>query len=62
MTFHESYGELPESLLRLIKRTNVTPAEYDMMVLVMGWSFDECAGHIIFNTVNGAYRAPFPLR
>ena len=28
MTFHESYGELPVSLLRLMQQRSVTPAEF----------------------------------
>lgn len=29
MAFHESYGEVPTSLLRLLKRNNVPPALFD---------------------------------
>ena len=40
MTFHESYGELPKSFLRLIRKNGVTPAEfYDFETQGMG--FDE---------------------
>lgn len=28
MTYHESYGELPVSLLRLIRKFEVTPADF----------------------------------
>ena len=30
-TFHESYGEVPKSLLRTMKKHNVTPSDFYMM-------------------------------
>ena len=68
MTFHESYGgELPVGLLRLIKRTNVSPADY--------WMLQDEFGSDNFGAIteairdrsngpgdwNGLYRAPWPL-
>jgi hypothetical protein len=36
MTFHESYGELPKSLLSRIRKTNVSPADYSMLEMQHG--------------------------
>lgn len=60
MTFHESYGRLPESTLALIRRFNVSPADFDLMTydsLVPDW--DEIDEHIISHSETGMYRPRF---
>lgn len=41
MTFHESYGDLASSTLRLIKRYNVSPADYDMLLSQFGLTWKD---------------------
>lgn len=63
MTFHESYGSLPKSTLRLIRKFNVSPADFDQMLdMFMGpvpdgwvWVND----HIVSNSETGMYRPRF---
>ena len=38
MTFHESYGSLPLKTLRLIRKYNVSPADFDQMTDLLGLS------------------------
>jgi hypothetical protein len=35
-TFHESYGELPTTIFRKLKRFNIPPAEYDELLDMFG--------------------------
>lgn len=60
MTFHESYGSLPKSTLALIKRHNVSPADFDYMLdqfyapfVVDGWAMVN--DHIKANSASGMY-------
>ncbi len=57
MTFHESFGNLPENTLRLVKRHNVSPADFDLMTDLLGntdWA--EVNAHIRANlNENGMY-------
>lgn len=67
MTFHESYGTLPKNILRLIRRFNVSPADYDTMLDTLNpWidgddsmpgrpDWDAVEAHIIDNSTNGYY-------
>jgi hypothetical protein len=65
MTFDENYGTMPSNLLALIKRANVSPADWDSMLTRWGidW-FDEHKPfnliylHIESHMVNGTYRYP----
>lgn len=67
--YHESYGHLPESTLRLIRRFNVSPADFDLILdtymykvgteptTAADWiDVDE---HIKANSVAGYYRMTF---
>lgn len=60
MTFHESYGSLPKSTLRLIKRHNVSPADFDFMLDMFsgtveeGWEWVD--QHIVENSPTGYYQ------
>lgn len=36
MTFNESYGWLPTSTFRLVRKHNVSPADFDYMTDVLG--------------------------
>lgn len=61
MTFHESYGELPESTLRLIKRSNVSPMDYEMLLDKFGrvdTHFPDVEAFIKEHTVDKSYRPP----
>ena len=68
MTFHEFYGNLPKSTLRLIKKYNVSPADFDLMADLLGfdawtpgvgadWSVID--DHIVSNSETGMYRPRF---
>lgn len=68
MTFHESYGDLPKSTLRLIKKYNVSPADYDGLLneLSLVWSDDiaDCEWReleltIVSHSETGMYRPEF---
>lgn len=60
MTFHESYGSLPKSTLRLVKKYNVSPADFDFMLdqfmgpVPDGWRWVN--SHIVENSPNGYYQ------
>ena len=65
MTFHECYGTMPKSTLRLIKRAGVSPSDWDDMLARWGMDwFDEdkpfpaIENHIESHMVNGLYRYP----
>lgn len=66
MTFHESYGNLPKSTLRLIKKFNVSPADWDYlneMLANMHWdgslTHEIIEQHIISNSETGIYNPRF---
>jgi hypothetical protein len=61
MTFHESYGDLPVSTLRLIKRANVSPADYEMLLYKFGYvdtHFPDVEQFIRDHMKNGMYWPP----
>lgn len=65
MTFHEVYGTMPESTLRLFKRANVTSSDWDDMLMRWGFSWgdenlpwDAIENHVTVHMVNGLYRYP----
>ena len=37
-TFHESYGSLPTKTMRLIRKYNVSPADFDLMTDLLGFA------------------------
>lgn len=50
MTFHECFGELPKSLLTLIRKHNVSPADYYFMEELYGeGNFEAFRNHILGN-------------
>lgn len=65
MTFHEYYGNLPAKTLRLIKKFNVSPADYDLMLDLLGnvaWDSEKSVtrwhvidAHIVSNSETGMY-------
>lgn len=60
MTFHECYGNLPVKTLRLIKRNNVSPSDFDFMLdqfSLNDWS--QVDDHIVSNSDTGMYRPRF---
>ena len=60
MTFDEYYGHLPKDVLRLVKKYNVSPADFDIMLDMFmgpvpdGWSWVK--DHIVSNSETGIYR------
>lgn len=65
MTFHESYGELPSNLLRIVKRHNVSQADYDAVLASFGKSYSDSdipwqdvLDFILTNVENGSFRLP----
>lgn len=68
MTFHESYGELPKGTLSIIKRYNVSPADFDLMTDLLGFEAYYGNGkidwtvindHIVSNSETGMYQPRF---
>lgn len=72
MTFHESYGNLPTKTLRLIRKHNVSPADFDYMLdmfmfevqgadafFVTGATWKSIDDHIVSNSPNGMYTPRF---
>lgn len=71
MTFHESYGNLPVNILSLVKRFNVSPADFDMMLDLLGFegivdgvhdaktAWQAIGQHIVSNSETGMYRPRF---
>lgn len=56
MTFHESYGDLPESLLKTINRLNVSPADYRELETVYGeGNYDGIHKAVLRYSENGMY-------
>jgi len=65
LTFHESYGTMPESTLALFKRANVSPADWDSMLMRWGFSWGDetlpwadIERHVTVHMVNSLYRYP----
>lgn len=68
MTFHEYYGHLPTKTLRLIRKFNVSPADFDLMTDLLGFvSYRHGGGidwsviddHIVSNSETGMYNPRF---
>lgn len=61
MTFHESYGNLPVSTLRLVRKHNVSPADFDYMTDILGMANDWSVidDHIVSNSETGMYQPRF---
>ena len=58
MTYDEWYGEMPKSLHRLVKRTKVTPAEWQGLEYDHGVdNFDAIEAEIRAKTVDGRFDA-----
>ena len=55
MTFHESYGPLTASLLRAIKKHNVSPSDYDALMSEYGGNFDLIERDIKIFSTNGSF-------
>lgn len=55
MTFHESYGELPVSLLAMYRVTGVTPAEHDMLTYTYGDDFQSIQWAVQRNSPKGYF-------
>lgn len=65
MEFNEYYGTLPKSTLRLFKKANVSPADWDSMLMRWGYNwgdenlpFADIERHVTTHMVNGSYRYP----
>jgi len=63
MVFDENYGNLPNKTLRLVKKYNVSPADFDYMLdqfmgnVDDGWQWVD--QHIVDNSPNGYYTPRF---
>lgn len=61
MAFHECYGELPLSTLRLVRRSNVSPMDWEMLLDKFGrvdTHFPDVEAFIKEHSVAGMYRPP----
>lgn len=61
MLYNEWYGELPKTTLALIKRSNVSPMDYQDLLDKfgrVGTHFPNVERFIRDHTVNGMYRPP----
>jgi hypothetical protein len=56
MIFHESYGYLPKSTLRLIKKHNVSPMDYQFLSEFYGDDFDTINADIVNFSRDGSFR------
>jgi hypothetical protein len=63
MTYHESYGSLRKDTLSVIRKSNVSPADYDDVLSAFGWdwtsadiNWDAVNDFITANTHNGNFR------
>lgn len=62
MTFHESYGDLRRDTLTLIRKHNVSPADYDRIVDALGApTWDEVNEFILLHSSTGILRLPIYL-
>lgn len=68
MTFHESYGSLPKRTLSLIRKHNVSPADFDLMTDLLGFEaysgmgrvdWEVIDNHIVSNSETGMYTPRF---
>lgn len=61
MTFHESYGELPVHMLRMVKRMNISPSDWMMLELQFDSDFEAMRDFINLNRskTNGSFIYPF---
>jgi hypothetical protein len=65
MTFHESYGELPVSILRLYRRHNVSQSDHDIILANFGKSYGDVdipwgavLDFVLANVQDGTFRLP----
>lgn len=56
--YHESYGTVTPALLRAIKKNNVSPMDYDMLVAEFGERHDVIRDVILQRSTTGMYREP----
>ena len=54
MVFDERFGEIPVVLARLMRKANVSPADFYAMEY-MNMSHSDMLAHIKENTINGQY-------
>lgn len=54
MVYHETYGEIPITLMRTIKKNNVSPADFQSMEY-KGMSHGEMLNFIKDNSPNGQF-------
>lgn len=55
MTHHESYGILPVHLLRMVKRFNVSPADWDGLTTAHGTNWETIRETIGANLIGTSY-------
>lgn len=61
MTFHESYGELPVHMLRMVNRMNISPSDWMMLEIQFDSDFEAMRDFINENRskTNGSFIYPF---
>lgn len=60
MTFDENYGHLPLTTLWLVRKFNVSPADFDYMTDILGMgTWSGINDHIIDNSPEGYYQPKF---
>lgn len=61
MTFHESYGELPVHMLRMVNRMNISPSDWMMLEIQFDSDFEAMRDFINANRSksNGSFIYPF---
>ena len=59
MTFHESYGYMPKVMLAMVKRHNVSPADYLMLEMEFGTDWDSMRQFIRDNLRGRSFYYPF---
>lgn len=55
MTFHESYGDLPKRLLTMVRKYNVSPADWDALRDLFGDEWTAIMEFIDTNSTSGYY-------
>lgn len=58
MRFNEQYGMLPTNIDRMLKRFNVSPADYNALAEAFGADWASMRAHVVSHSKTGMYRPP----
>ena len=61
MAYDENYGIVPDVTMRMIKRYNVSPSDYDTLCVVFDHDVAGMQAHIIQNSQKGYYNPKYPI-